>query len=206
MLGALVAGLGLASGCGTPEAEPKAQSNHDFWTHSPTVCGRDEVREYFCDGLLPLESALPAAEPYSNCPSNIDHHEGFHGPRPPVAVFDPSYTGYIRKRMPPGHNCCYSWCATVEVRTLDQVLPQAGCTDMLVERETYCMPVLEGGTSQPASQALARCPVAIQPPPGVSFGVPPAAPLDMVSTGERRSRGFDECCYGWCSPKPGGAF
>src|SRR5690606_12655399 len=102
---------------------------------------------------------------------------------------------------PPGHNCCYSWCAPVQVASLDQVLPQAGCGQPLVVRETYCMPTLEGGTSAPASAELPRCPVAIQPPEGKAFAVPPAAPLDLVVTGQRRQQGFDECCYGWCSPQ-----
>ena len=195
----------LHAGCGKAEPPPASPPSDDFWTNSPKVCAVDQVREYFCDGLLPLESALPAPPPYSNCPSTVEHHEGFHGPRPPVAVFDESYTEHIRKRMPPGHNCCYSWCATVEVRSLEEVLPMAGCNDSMAMRETYCLPTLEGGTSRPASDALPRCPVAIQPPEAVSFSVPPAAPLDMVATSERRSRGFDECCYGWCSHQPGGS-
>lgn len=206
LLGALLAVGVLHTGCGKPEPEPAGPAREDFWTNSPRVCPIDEVREYFCDELLPLEAALPAPPPYSNCPSTIEHHVGFHGPRPPVAVFDGSYTEYIRKRTPPGHSCCYSWCAKVEVRSLEDVLPMAGCNDPMSMRETYCLPTLEGGTSRPASQSLPRCPVAIRPPEGVSFSVPPAAPLDMVVTGERRSRGFDECCYGWCSHQPGGSY
>ncbi len=199
----LVAGGVVSCGKTKPSAPP-AQGL--AWSHSPAVCGQDEVREYFCDALLPLTSALPAPAPYSNCPSTIDHHEGYHEPRPPIAVFDKSYTGYIRRRNAPGNACCYSWCAGVEVKSLDDVLPQAGCGEPLVIRETYCFPTLEGGTSAPASDALPRCPVAIRPPEGKAFSVPPAAPLDLVSTNQRRAQGFDECCYGWCSHQPGGTY
>ena len=201
----LVAGV-FYGGCSTPEPQAAGEQRRDYWSNSPKVCAVDQVREYFCDGLLPLEAALPAPPPYSNCPSTVEHHEGFHGPKPPIAVFDESYTEYIRKRVPPGHNCCYSWCADVAVRSLEEVLPMAGCNDPMSIRETYCLPTLEGGTSRPASQVLPRCPVAIRPPEAVSFSVPPAAPLDTVVTGERRAQGFDECCYGWCSHKPGGAY
>lgn len=204
LIGSSLLGGGIVS-CG--KNQPAAPENADNrWANSPPVCPVDQVREYFCDGLLPLSSALPAPAPYSNCPSTIEHHEGYHKPRPPVAVFDSSYTGYIRKRHPPGHNCCYSWCAPVTVKSLADVLPEAGCNQPLAIRETYCFPTLEGGTSAPASDQLPRCPVAIQPPEGVAFSVPPAAPLDLTTTGQRRSQGFDECCYGWCSVQPGGSY
>jgi hypothetical protein len=208
-LAAVLPLLGGALSCG--KADPVAPAQPSLrqpsrWANSPAVCGQDEVREFFCDELLPLSAALPAPEPFANCPSIIEHHHGEHRPMPPVAVFDKSYTSYIRKRHPPGHNCCYSWCAPVEVRTLDQVLPQAGCGEPLVVRETYCLPTLEAGTSVPASAELPRCPVAIVPPAGKAFSVPPAAPLDLATTGLRRSQGFDECCYGWCSLQPGGAY
>lgn len=204
----LLATVGVASAlsCGKSEPETPHSEQADRFSHSPPVCPVDEVREYFCDALLPLSSALPAPAPYQNCPSSIEHHEGYHEPVPPVAVFDKSYTAYIRKRHPPGHSCCYSWCGHVEVASLDAVLPQAGCTEPLAIRETYCMPSLEGGTSAPASDQLPRCPVAIRPPEGKAFSVPPAAPLDLVATNQRRSVGFDECCYGWCSVQPGGSY
>ena len=192
--------------CGKSQAAAPTQDNATSWSNSPKVCAPDQVREYFCDELLPLEAALPAPEPYANCPSSIQHHEGYHRPLPPVALFDASYTSYIRKRHPPGHSCCYSWCGPVHIKSLADVPPQAGCNQPLVIRETYCMPTLEGGTSAPASAELPRCPVAIQPPEGKAFSVPPAAPLDLVTTGERRSYGFDECCYGWCSVQPGGSY
>ena len=204
LVGLCLLGGGLAS-CGKSEpVAPEAEAEH--LANSPKICPVDQVREYFCDDLLPLVAALPAPPPYDNCPSSIEHHEGNHQPLPPVAVFDSSYTEYIRKRHPPGHNCCYSWCAPVAVKSLDDVLPQAGCTQPLAIRETYCMPTLEGGTSAPASDQLPRCPIAIQPPAGKAFSVPPAAPLDLVSTNSRRSLGFDECCYGWCSVQPGGSY
>lgn len=204
LTGLCLLGGGLLS-CGKSEPAAPA-SGADDWANSPRVCPVDQVREYFCDGLLPLTAALPAPEPFSNCPSNIEHHEGNYEPLPPVAVFDSSYTAYMRKRHPPGHNCCYSWCSAVPIKSLAEVLPQAGCTQALAIRETFCMPVLEGGTSSPASEQLPNCPAAIQPPAAKAFSVPPAAPLDLVSTNQRRSVGFDECCYGWCSVQPGGSY
>lgn len=204
LTGLCLLGGGLLS-CGKSEPAVTPSGAND-WANSPRVCPVDQVREYFCDGLLPLVAALPAPEPYANCPSSIEHHEGNYEPLPPVAVFDSSYTGYIRKRHPPGHNCCYSWCSPVAVKSLAEVLPQAGCTQPLAIRETYCMPTLEGGTSAPASDQLPKCPVAIQPPASKAFSVPPAAPLDLTSTNQRRSVGFDECCYGWCSVQPGGSY
>ena len=33
----------------------------------------------------------------------------------PVALFDEDYTAYIRRRMPPGHSCCYSWCGPIRL-------------------------------------------------------------------------------------------
>jgi hypothetical protein len=47
-----------------------------------------------------------------------------------------------------------------------------------------------------------RCPGAISPPEGAAFSVPSAAPFDVPGTMARRSQGFRECCYAWCSKPP----
>jgi hypothetical protein len=193
----------IAPGCGSNPPQASAPSDKAYWEHSPKTCTADEVREYFCDELLPLESALPAPEPYQNCPASVEGHIGHHQPVPPVAVFDASYTEHIRKRMPPGHSCCYSWCTPLELGDPARSA-QTLCNDPRAFRERYCFPELEGGTSQPVGGAYQACPATIVPPSGVAFSRPAAAPFDPASSTERRNQGFKECCYGWCSIAPPG--
>ncbi len=198
-----IAGV-LSSACAGEKHAPKEPRESGYWSNSPSVCGADQVREYFCDDLLPLSSSLPAPEPFSDCPGSIDHHVGLHQPRPPVAVFDAGYTKQTRARVAPGHSCCYSWCAPLRIQSLSDALPDGGCRRASVFRETYCIPELESGTSYPAPSPLSACPLAIKPPAGAAFAVPPAAPLDLNETQRRRAAGQRQCCYGWCSENPSG--
>ena len=99
----------LGSGCSTENAPDAKSPRGSMWSHSPPVCGVDEVREYRCEELLPREHALSAPEPYDACPASVETQDGVHEPTPPVALFDADYTEHIRRRMPPGHSCCYSW-------------------------------------------------------------------------------------------------
>jgi hypothetical protein len=200
---AISAALSVALACGSSQPEARQPQDKAYWQHSPKQCARDEVREYFCDELLPLESALPAPEPYENCPASVESHVGVHQPVPPVAVFDADYTKHIRLRAPPGHSCCYSWCTALDLADPAKA-PTALCQDPRAFRERYCLPELEGGTSAPVGGAYPSCPTAIVPPSGVSFARPEAAPFDPGITGERRGQGFQECCYGWCSIAPPG--
>jgi hypothetical protein len=195
--------LGAAGCSSTPEPRPPPQGG--LWEHSPRVCGLDEVREYFCDELVPLGSSLPGDAPYEDCPGSIETHVGDHEPRPSVAAFDLDYTRYMRKRAPPGHSCCYSWCASLRVAETAELDPWAGCNATGAFREVYCVSEPEAGASQPAPAPAERCPAAIVPEPERSFSVPEAAALDMQVTLARRGAGFEECCYGWCSMAPSGA-
>jgi hypothetical protein len=172
------------------------------WSHSPEVCGADEVREYQCEELISVTPAMPAPHPYESCPMNLDGATGVHAPAPPVTLFDTDYTAHIRKRAPPGHSCCYSWCSRLKVVEREQVPPAAGCDGGHQMREQYCFDELEGGTTQPAPEPFARCPAAVTPPEGVAFSAPKAAPFDVSVTATRRAQGFKECCYGWCSQAP----
>lgn len=196
-----LAGLALAAGCGsTPPAEAPAPGG--LWAHSPPVCGVDEVREYHCEELLPRSHALPAPAPYDSCPVSIESHAGVHGAAPPVALFDVDFTEHTRRRMPPGHSCCYSWCTGVKVAAPSQVPPRARCDGEHQLHETYCVDEPEGGTSEPMARPFDRCPAAVTPPEAAVFSVPAAAPFDVNGTVARRQAGFRECCYAWCSKAP----
>jgi hypothetical protein len=167
-------------------------------------CAQDEVREYFCDDLLPLSSSRPAPEPYDNCPSTADLRHGSFEPVGQIARFDPSDTAYTRRRVQPGHSCCYSWCAKVKVADASQAAPVA-CRDSNGLHEGFCMRELEGGTSTPSASPYTRCPVAVKPPEVVAFSAPSSALLDAAQTGQRRrDMQLPECCYGWCSVPPAG--
>jgi hypothetical protein len=195
--------LALAVACSSSkESAEEARSPSGMWSHSPPVCGRDEVREYQCEELLSIAPAKPAAPPYESCPMNLEGAVGVHAPAPPVAIFDDDYTAFIRRRAPPGHSCCYSWCSKIRVPAPEQVSQAAGCNGGHQMREQYCFDELEGGTATPAPQPFQRCPSAVVPPASVAFSVPPAAPFDATATATRRSQGFKECCYGWCSAAP----
>jgi len=176
----------------------------EYWSHSPPVCGVDEVREYQCEELLPLRSALPAPPPYDNCPGVIEDLVGELDPTPKVAVFDGSYTDYIRKRQPPGHSCCYSWCASVPLADARLIDPNARCDNGRAMRETYCFDEPEAGSRAPGAPPFDRCPGAVVPPEGEVFYSPSGALLDPVLTGERRALGFRSCCYAWCTIAPPG--
>ena len=200
--GALFAvGIWLLTSC--HGAEPDAAlAEEEPETAMP--CAQDEVREYFCDDLLPLASSRPAPEPYDNCPATTDLRHGSFVPIGHVASFDASFTSYTRKRVPPGHSCCYGWCAKVNVADPRKAAPLA-CQDSNGLHESFCMRELEGGTSTPAQSPYDHCPVAVKPPEVVAFAAPKAALLDVAQTEQRRRElQLADCCYGWCSVPPSG--
>jgi hypothetical protein len=167
-------------------------------------CKEDEVREYFCDDLLPLSSSRPAPEPFDNCPATTDIRHGSFKAVGHVAAFDQSFTEYTRRRVPPGHSCCYGWCAQVQIADPSLASP-AACRDANGLRESFCMRELEGGTSLPGQSPFERCPAALKPPEVASFSAPNAALLDASQTAQRRrDKQLAECCYGWCSIAPSG--
>lgn len=168
-------------------------------------CAIDEVRESYCEGLVPMSTGVGAPPPYESCPAGIEvPASGAYPARHRVARFDAKYTEATRRRVQPGHSCCYSWCAKLTVADPKDVLPYAGCTLPGAARETYCFPELENGTNSPGPEPYARCPLAIRPPEAVSFSVPKAAPLDLATTQAKRGSGDASCCYGWCSRMPAG--
>jgi hypothetical protein len=172
----------------------------------PRACGKDQVREYRCDALLPLSSALPAPEPYDACPGVIDVVDPIFVPLEKAAEFDAVHTEFMRKRAPPGHQCCYSWCARLDVADASEVPPNGRCGEPLAFAEKICMPEPEGRISKAyAAAPFDRCAEAVRPPQGASFSVPKAALLSPNLTTERRNLGFAECCYGWCSIAPPGS-
>lgn len=200
LVGGMLAGSACRNSQQGPTEEPK--TNSAYWDNSPPVCAVDEVREYHCEELLPLRSALAAPPPFSNCPGSIEGHYGEIDPHPTVAAFDADYTAHIRRRMPPGHSCCYSWCTRIPLADAAQVDPQARCHEALSMRETYCFDEPEAGTNAPSAEPFSRCPAAIAPPPGVVFFAPKGALFDAGLTSTQRSRGLNQCCYAWCSIAP----
>lgn len=184
------------------EASGSVAPRRGYWSASPRLCPIDEAREYFCEELLPRRSALPAPPPYDDCPGVVDEHVGELEPSPSVAVFDPGFTEHTRQRQPPGHSCCYSWCAAITVRDPATVDAQARCGEVGAIRETYCLDEPESGTSLPSAAPFQRCPAAIAPPASVAFFAPTGALFDVTETSVRRQRGFRECCYAWCSVIP----
>jgi len=198
----LLGGVWVAA-CGSSQASDQANApTARYWEHSPRVCGVDEAREYFCDDLLPLRSALSAPAPYAQCPGHVEGHQGEIDPTPTVAVFDPSYTAYMRSRMPPGHTCCFSWCARIPLADPTEVDPNARCGDGLAIRENYCFEEPEQGTSDPSAPPYERCPRSIRPPESAVFFAPPGALFDPFLTTQRRQVGLKQCCYAWCSIAP----
>ena len=200
-----VAVLGAGACAGEPPPPAGPPPHRTYWENSPKVCGVDEVREYHCEELLPLRSALPAPYPYTNCPGQIEDLPGKLDPRPTVAAFDVSYTAYIRRRMPPGHSCCYSWCARIPLADATKIDPQARCRDVLAMRETFWFDEPEKGTTDPSNPPYERCPRAIVPPAGEVFFQPPGALFDPVCTAGWRRLGLGYCCYSWCSRAPPGS-
>jgi hypothetical protein len=167
-------------------------------------CGEDEVREYFCDDLLPLSSSRPAPEPYDNCPASAEVRHGSFPALGSVAGFDPGFTAYTRKRVQPGHSCCYGWCAKLTIADPNHAAPSA-CRDAYGLHESICLREPEGGTSAPASSPFDHCPVAIKPPEVLAFSAPSSALLDTAQTAQRRrDLQLADCCYGWCSKTPSG--
>ena len=193
---------GLLSGCQKPvteEARVAARAQDPS-----TPCAEDEAREYSCDDLLPLSSSRPAPEPYDNCPGSVDIRPGAYQPIGRVAGFDTAFTEYTRKRVQPGHSCCYSWCAKVIVADPGHAAP-AQCRDAYGMHESFCLRELEGGTSEPGPSPYGRCPVALKPPEGSAFSSPPSALIDLAQSAQRRQdTKLPECCYAWCSKAPAG--
>lgn len=188
--------------CASQDVPAENPDKSGVWANSPSVCEVNQVREYHCEELLPRENTLPAPTPFEACPSSIDSHAGVHAKTPPIALFDADFTAHTRRRMPPGHSCCYSWCSALRLAEPAEVLPNSGCSTDVSMRETYCFDVPESGTSQPAPRPFDRCPSAVTPAEATAFHVPKAAPFDPTVTMNRRGSGFNECCYSWCSKAP----
>jgi hypothetical protein len=167
----------------------------------PPPCNKDEVREYLCDDLLPFTKEKAAAEPYNTCPSKLDVKGNVFKPTSSVARFDQARTEWTRKRVPPGHACCYSWCSTLVVADTDDV-DAGACQQPNAMRERLCISSAEAGVSDAAAAPNEGCAAAVTPPASVAFTPPKAAALDLQATAEKRSQGVAECCYGWCSKAP----
>jgi hypothetical protein len=193
-------GMAVACGGSTPDAARGASKDVDL----DVPCGEDQVREYFCDDLLPLSSSRPAPEPYDNCPSTSEVRPGNYKALDRLAVFDRNYTAYTRRRVQPGHSCCYGWCAKVTLADASKAAP-AACRDSDGLPQTFCMREFETGTSQSAASPFGKCAAAIKPPEVVAFSVPSSALLDIAGTAKRRQDTLlADCCYGWCSQVPSG--
>jgi len=195
-------GWGMLVACGGGASNPEAPGAPEAELQQP--CGVDEVREYYCDDLMPLSSSRPAPKPYDNCPAAADVRHGSFPAVSRVATFDTAFTAYTRKRVPPGHSCCYGWCAKVTVADPSQAKALA-CQDAAGLPESFCMRELEAGSSTPAANPFERCPGAVKPPEAVAFSVPSSALLDVNQTSQRRrDRQLPDCCYAWCSKAPTG--
>lgn len=190
----------LIASCGAGQAKPVGEPGVE--DDGPLRCEVDQTREYVCDDLLPLSSSKPAPEPYQNCPAALDVRHSVFEPVSQVARFDPAYTEQTRKRVAPGHSCCYAWCTRLvlaEPEDADNSL----CSDPNVMHERYCIVEPEAGVSESAD-GYERCPAAIRPPAGVAFSVPKSALFDPAGTAQKRQHGQNECCYAWCSKTPPG--
>ncbi len=191
--------LCLVSACSGSKQKEAAAA--DDLTGPPPACHKDEVREYLCDDLLPLSSEKPAPEPYQTCPSNVGVKGNVFPATSSWARFDIPRTQWTRKRVPPGHACCYSYCSKLALADVDQV-DAAACSQPNAMPERLCISTSEAGVSDAAAAPNELCAAAVAPPAGVSFTPPTAAALDLRATGERRAQGLSECCYGWCSTAP----
>jgi hypothetical protein len=190
----------LLFGCGKPVR--RARSGEVRRAES-SLCKEDEVREYSCDSLLPVETARPAEEPYGTCPSSIEVHDATFTPKTGTGDFDPARTEFVRRRSPPGQQCCYSWCGKLEV--VEPAIVEDRCRQPLAFPESYCVTELESGTSgEVAPGPFDRCAAAIKPPPAAVFSVPPGAHFDPRLSTARRQGGESLCCYSWCSIAPPG--
>lgn len=198
-----ILGLGVLAACRSGAPAPVRDVNGEPMIEA-LPCAEDEVREYFCDDLMPLSSSRPAPEPYDNCPASSDVRHGNYAAVARIASFDQPFTDYTRRRVPPGHSCCYGWCAKVKVADPGAAAPVA-CQGLLEMHWGFCMRELEGGTSVPAASPYDRCPAAVTPPEAVAFAPPASAALDWAETGKRRQeKQLGECCYAWCSRMPAG--
>jgi hypothetical protein len=178
-----------------------AEAARDDDSGSSRRCHKNEVREYFCDDLLPLSSDKPAPEPYETCPGSVSVKGNVFPATSSGAGFDIPRTVWARKRAPPGHACCYSWCSTLAVADVDDADPKS-CQQPNAMPERLCVSAAEAGVSDAAAVPNERCAGAVVPPPGVAFKSPKAAALDLRATAEKRDQGLSECCYGWCSKAP----
>lgn len=195
----LVAFLGVPAcggGAPPPKVAPSKQS---------AVCGVDDTREHVCEDLVTPTTSMPAPAPYDSCPSVIDEPESLYDPPPSVGVFDESYTTYSRKRAPPGHSCCYSWCRKVTLADPRSPSIQQSCAQATAFREQFCMEEPEMGTSLSVGAPFDHCPQAIVPPAKGVFSAPAAALFDAAVTAADRSKGESHCCYSWCSQAPPGS-
>ncbi|MDF3069123.1 MAG: hypothetical protein K0R38_4724 [Polyangiaceae bacterium] len=192
--------LFIAVACSSSKPKP-ADSASGEDNGPPPACNKDEVREYLCDDLLPFNGEKAAAEPYQTCPSSVGVKGNVFKPTSGVARFDPTRTAWTRKRVPPGHACCYSWCSTLVLADAGDV-DAASCQQPNAMRERLCISSAEAGVSDSAAAPNEGCAAAVSPPPSVSFTPPKAAALDLQATAEKRSQGVSECCYGWCSKAP----
>jgi hypothetical protein len=197
----LVVALGaLFFGCGKPARRVRGA---EVRRAESGLCKEDEVREYSCDSLLPVESARPAEEPYGTCPSSIEVRDATFPPKAGTGDFDAARTEFVRRRSPPGQQCCYSWCGQLEV--VEPAVVEDRCRQQLAFPESYCVTELESGTSgELAASPFERCAAAIKPPAASAFSVPPGAHLDRGLSAARRQGGESLCCYSWCSIAPPG--
>jgi hypothetical protein len=190
----------LAAAC-SGSKQKAADTAEDDGSGPPPPCQKDEVREYLCDDLLPISSEKPAPEPYQTCPGAIGVKGSVFPATSTWARFDIPRTQWTRKRVPPGHACCYSWCSKLARADVGDVDP-ADCQQPNAMPERLCFSAAEAGVSDAAASPNEQCTAAVAPPPGVAFTAPKAAALDLRATAERRSQGLAECCYGWCSKAP----
>lgn len=197
---AFLASVCVVSACSGSKQKPVETAAEDL-TGPPPPCERDEVREYLCDDLLPVSSETPAPEPYQTCPANVGVKGNVFPTAATWARFDVARTEWTRKRVPPGHACCYSYCSKLAVADIDWVDPSS-CQQPNAMPERLCISGAEAGVSEPAASPHEDCAEAVAPPPGVAFTPPKAAALDVQVTAERRAQGLSECCYGWCSRAP----
>jgi hypothetical protein len=187
-------------GCGKPA---RRAGGAEAKRAETSRCNPDQVREYSCDALLPVESARPAPEPYGTCPSSIEVQDATFPPKSGAGDFDPARTEFVRRRSPPGQQCCYSWCGKLEV--VEPSVVEDRCRQPLAFAESYCVAELESGTEgELAGSPFERCAAAIKPPPAAAFSVPPGASLDPGLSSARRQGGENLCCYSWCSIAPPG--
>jgi hypothetical protein len=198
--GAGLGALWLAVACSGSKPKAVEAAGEDL-SGPPPPCQKNEVREYFCDDLLPFNSEKPAPEPYQTCPGNVGVKGNVFVPTSSFARFDIPRTAWTRKRVPPGHACCYSWCSTLVLGDVDNINVTA-CQQPNAMPERLCISAAEAGVSDSAAAPNEACAAAVVPPPGVAFTPPKAAGLDLQATAEKRSQGLSECCYGWCSKAP----